>query len=495
MEVDAGRLRLGLADRLWQTLTSTRGRLTLLWLAISTVALAIANIGVYLAIAYTANAGIDRQLRSQAQSVSAQVKVVDGRPTYTPGDLPDETSRGLLVDMALLDSDAVLQQTEDQPLGGPLLHSLAIPALRTGQPSLIDFYDARHVHRHAYVVPLTTLPNRSAAVVASSPLTDVESSVMRTAALVALLSVALLVGSTILVSWLIGCVLRPVKQIANLAESLGEGDLHRRVEVKAPNDEVGQLVKTFNRMLARLDNSFAALRSFTADASHELRSPLTLMSTELEYVLIRRRSAQEQERVLRALQDEVTHMTDMVDKLLMLARVDAGQLKPAPEQLNVFDFVHETAARWVTMAADKEVTVEIDVPDSGTLLADPLLTRRILDNLIDNGIRHSPPRSRLRVGASRNGGDWLLEVSDHGPGIPSDQRNRIFERFARSDTARATEPGEGAGLGLPLSLAFARLQGGDLSLVDRPGWGAVFQARVADGGRSIEGGEYFRRKG
>ncbi|HKF17356.1 MAG TPA: ATP-binding protein, partial [Candidatus Dormibacteraeota bacterium] len=144
--------------------------------------------------------------------------------------------------------------------------------------------------------------------------------------------------------------------------------------------------------------------------------------------------------------------------------------------------VHETTARWMATAAEKQVRVEIEVPDSGTMSADPGLTRRILDNLIDNGIRHTPTGSKLRVRAWRDDGRWLLEVSDQGPGIPAEQRGRVFERFGRSDSARARVGSGGTGLGLPLSLAFARVQGGELSLVERPGWGAVVQAWIPDEG-------------
>ena len=476
------RRRLGLAHSVRQAFTTTRGRMTFVWLAIFAVALTMANIGVYLVVTFTANRGLDHELRSQADTVSAGVDVVNGRPVYLPGDLPDETSSGLTVDVALVGSTGNVLQAPDRPLSDFLVHSLATTTLRTDQPSLVDFYDGRHVHRRAYVVPVRTVQAQSVALVASTPLAGVESSVSRTIALVALMSVAVLAGSTALVYWLIGRALSPVSQIANLAESLSERDLHRRVDVRAPDDEVGQLVKTFNRMLGRLEGSFAALRSFTADASHELRTPLTLMATELEYALTKRRSARERERALHVLQDEVQHMTEMIEKLLMLARVDAGQLKPARQPLDVADFVHETTARWMATAAEKQVTVEVEVPDSGTMSADPGLTRRILDNLIDNGIRHSPTGSKLRVRAWRDQGRWLLEVSDQGPGIPAEQRGRVFERFGRSDSARARLGSGGTGLGLPLSLAFARVQGGELSLVERPGWGAVVQAWIPDEG-------------
>ena len=478
------RVRLG--GRLRQAFTTTRGRLILLWVTIFAAALTVANVGIYLAATVAEHKAVDAELRSQAASVSSQIEVVGSRPTYVHGDLPDETRGGFAIELALVDSRQILQQTPDQPLSASDLRSLATPALRSGQPSITDFYDARHVHRRAYVAPLDAIHSQPVVLVASTSLKPVESTVMLTTGLAAALSLAVLAGSVVLVHWMIGRVLSPVRKIANLAESLSEHDLHRRVDVTAPDDEVGQLVMTFNRMLARLEGSFAALRSFTADASHELRSPLTLMGTELEYVLTGRRPALERERALRVLQEEVQHMTRMVETLLMLARVDAGQLRPARQQLNVFDFIHETAARWQTTAAEKEVNVEVEVPDSGTMLADPSLTRRILDNLIDNAIRHSPTGSRLRIGASRCDGDWSIEVRDQGPGVSPGQRGRVFERFAREDSARTRGRSGGAGLGLPLSLAVARLQGGDLTLVDRPGWGAVFQARIADAGTDDE---------
>jgi len=284
-----------------------------------------------------------------------------------------------------------------------------------------------------------------------------------------------LLGSAVLVHWLIGRVLSPVSQIASLAESLSERELHHRVDVRAPDDEVGELVRTFNRMLARLEASFAALRSFTADASHELRSPLALMATELEYVLAKPRAPAKRDQALRVLRDEIQHMTEMVDKLLLLARADAGELHAALHPLDVTDFVHETVARWHAVAGARSIDIEVEAPESGSAAADLGLTRRILDNLLDNALRHSPVGGRVRVAARRDGKGWQFEVADHGPGVPPEEAERAFERFARADSARARDGDRGAGLGLPLSLAFARAQGGDLSLVEIPGWGAVFR--------------------
>lgn len=175
-------------------------------------------------------------------------------------------------------------------------------------------------------------------------------------------------------------------------------------------------------------------------------------------------------------------MSDMVEKLLMLARVDAGELKPERQRLDVIDFIHVSTARWVAIAGRKGVDIEVDLPESGTVVADPSLTRRILDNLIDNALRHSPTGGRVRVSASRCEGGWLFAVSDQGPGIAPEQRAHVFERFARADSARSRKGDGGTGLGLTLSLAFARAQGGDLRLAEAPGWGGVFQVWLADDG-------------
>jgi signal transduction histidine kinase len=456
-------------------LATTRGRLTLVWVAVFAAALVVANLSLYLAIAFRENTGLDEQLRMQAAQVEREMKSVDGRPVYLGGDLPHETGEGLLVDVAVVGPQGIVMSSAGEPLGAATLQSLASPVIRSDRPSLVDFHDRQDVHRRACVVPLASIPEQRLVLVATTPLTEVDASLAQAAALLVLLSLAALAGSGILVYWLIGRVLRPVSTIAALAESLSEHDLHRRVEVETPDDEVGDLARTFNRMLARLEAAFLALRSFTADASHELRSPLALMATELEYALAPRRRAGERERSLRLLQDEVQHMADMVEKLLLLARADAGELRPARTRLDVADFVHEATVRWLPVARRKPVALEVEVPDSGTMVADPDLTRRILDNLIANGIRHSPAAGRLLVGAHASAGGWTIEVGDQGAGIPPHERERAFERFARADSARSRDGEGGTGLGLPLSRAFARAQGGELRLVERPGWGAVFR--------------------
>jgi two-component system OmpR family sensor kinase len=204
------------------------------------------------------------------------------------------------------------------------------------------------------------------------------------------------------------------------------------------------------------------------------------MRTELEVSLGRPISADEYKRVLHLLLAEVQHMTGVVERLLMLARADAGELRPCRESLDVADFLHEAYARWLSRATQQGVTLEVSAPDSGTMEADLDLTRRIIDNLVENALRHSPRGGIVRISASPGSDGWRFEVSDQGPGVPRQERARIFERFARADPARTPDAEGGTGLGLPLSAAFARVQGGDVRLVEQRQWGAVFQLWLPD---------------
>lgn len=145
--------------------------------------------------------------------------------------------------------------------------------------------------------------------------------------------------------------------------------------------------------------------------------------------------------------------------------------------IDVADFVHEVAARWQAVAESHHFTLAVDAPDVGVVGGDAPLLMRVLDNLLDDASRYAPELSTVTLAARQEGDDWVFEVSDQGPGVGPQQRARIFERFARTDTAR-TRDGGGAGLGLALGAAIAAAHGGTLRLADRAGPGATFQLRL-----------------
>jgi signal transduction histidine kinase len=459
--------------RLFRT---TRGRLTLISVAILGGSFTLADSATYFAFTYAQNNELDTQLRAEAVAVGAQLSVTDGKVAYAGGDLPHETQGGSAVDIAVLDQNGVVTSTPGQPLAPAALASLANAVWQSGRASsLIDVVDSNGEARRAYAIPVAS---PGLVLVASTPTSQFSDSVARAMVLVFGLSVGALVAVGFLIYALVGRVLRPVSRIASLAESLSERDLHRRVDVGAPDDELGQLVATFNRMLARLAASFDTLRRFTADASHELRAPLALMTTEVERVLGKDRTTSEYRRTLNLVQAELRGMAGLVERLLLLARADAGQLTASIEEVDVADLLHETAARWEALVASNELHLDVYALEFGTAIADVGLTQRILDNLIDNAAKHSPRGGHVLLRAFSEPLRWVIEVADEGPGIPLAQRAHIFERFGQLDVARTRDGRSGVGLGLALSQAFARVQGGTLDFADREDGGTAFQLRL-----------------
>ena len=451
---------------------STRARLTLAHAAVLATAILVADVAVYLALSRAEGNAADDALRSQATVIAAGIEDVNGQAGFG-GDLPTETQQGVAVEAAIVNADGSTIQTPGQALPPSTLAQLA-RAARQKSPVLLGIRDSRGVPRRVYAESLQASQGTGAVLIVSRSVGELQSALAQTAVFLAVLSLLVVLAGALLAHWLTGRVLLPVRRIASMARSLSQHDLHRRVDLDVPPDELGELVQTFNGMLARLDASFESLRRFTADASHELRSPLTLMRSELEGTLARARTPAEYQEVLRALEEEVEHMARMVDQLLMLARADAGALRPALASVDVADFAHETAARWRPVADRRGVRIELETPDSGEVWADPDLLRRVMDNLIDNGIRQTPAGTAVHLAGARVEGGWRIEVRDRGPGVPYAARKVIFERFARSDGARGRESG-GAGLGLALSRAIAQAHAGQLELIDEGGPGATFR--------------------
>jgi heavy metal sensor kinase len=456
-------------------LVGTRVRLTLAFAAVLAVAIGVADVALYLALSRTETAAAAEVLVSQADTIASGIEESNGQVRFGAGDLPTETQQGVAVEAALVAPDGSISQSPGQALSDATLTGIATTARSKTRPSPpFSVLDSRGVPRLVYALPLQAGQGATAVLIVSRSISELQAALNQTILFLAVLSILVVLAGTLLAHRLAGRILEPVRRIASTARSLSQHELNRRVEVEVPPDELGELVETFNGMLARLEASFESLRRFTADASHELRSPLALMRSELEGTLARARTPEEYQEVLRGLEAEVEHMARMVDQLLMLARADAGALRPAETSLDVADFLHETAARWRPVADSRHVQVEVDAPDSGSVWADPDLLRRVMDNLIDNATRHTPEGTAVQLTGAPTAGGWNIDVHDHGPGVPAAARSLLFERFARADGARARDSA-GAGLGLALSRAIAESHGGSLQLVDQNGAGATFR--------------------
>lgn len=283
----------------------------------------------------------------------------------------------------------------------------------------------------------------------------------------------LIAGSLTLVAALLAALLAaartaaPLRRMADAAGAVDAGELtHRMPEVGAR--EVRQLAESFNHMLNRLEEAFARQHGFVSDASHELRTPLTAIRGQIE-VLGRSpapTAAEVTETVERVIR-EVARMNRLVDDLLLLAQTDEG-LVDRVERIDPARFVPETV-EGVARGAARTVTVE-SIP-SGTLLADGDRLAQVLRNLVQNAIEHTGPDGSVRVAAQAVGSRLRVTVDDDGPGIPLAQREAVFDRFHRTDAARARRSG-GSGLGLAIAHAIVAAHGGRIWIEDSPAGGA-----------------------
>jgi two-component system OmpR family sensor kinase len=326
-------------------------------------------------------------------------------------------------------------------------------------------------------------------VVVALPLTEVRATQRRLLLIAGVVSGLVLVGIAVAAYWLTRRELRPLERMANKAGAIAAGDLSQRVEPDEPRTEVGRLGGALNAMLTEIERAFAErlaaeerLRRFLADASHELRTPVTSIRG---YAELFRRGAGDRPadlaNVMRRIEQEGKRMGELVEELLLLARLDQGlPLERKPVDVAAVVDAAVDAAR----AADPERP--IDVVSDGPLVvvgAESRL-RQVVDNLLTNARVHTPAATPVLVRLGAEDEEVVLEVADEGPGVPPDEADRIFERFHRTDRSRTRSQG-GVGLGLAIVRSLVEAHGGAVGYRARQGGGSVFRvvlplARVAD---------------
>jgi signal transduction histidine kinase len=280
--------------------------------------------------------------------------------------------------------------------------------------------------------------------------------VLRNSLLVAIpLAVALL---GLAIWWLVGRALEPVAAMTREVTAITETDLDKRVPVPAADDEISQLALTMNLMLDRLEDGVSRLQRFVADASHELRSPLTRIRSELE-VDLAHPGGSDLAATHRSVLDETVSLQRLVDDLLYLARTDAGKARIHDEPVDLDDLVMSEVER----LRSSGLAIDASKVSAGQVVGDRIQLARAVRNLIDNAARHAATKVILELGEA--GPSVLLAISDDGPGIPQEDLERVFERFARADEGRSRVEG-GSGLGLAIVRDVIERHGGTVA-VDR----------------------------
>jgi heavy metal sensor kinase len=357
---------------------------------------------------------------------------------------------------------------------------LSSTALRNGEEGRETFESIRIPGASAGDVRLLTLPVIEGGrlvhfVQVAGSLDRVDQA--RSRFLLVMLSLApLALAGAALGGWfLAGRALSPVDAMVAAARRIGAEDLSLRIATEDRHDELGRLAEVLNDMLARLERSFATARQFSADAAHELRTPLTILKGELEVALHTAALDGQGREMLESCLEEVDRLAALVEDLLFLARADADVVPFQREPVDLAGLAREVEPALHVLAERAGVDLAIHAARPIVVKGSEPLLLRVLFNLAENGIKYAGGGQQVEIAVRGEGERALLEVRDSGPGIASEERERIFDRFYRADPARERS---GTGIGLPLVRSIVRLHGGEICVASEPGRGSCFQVRL-----------------
>src|SRR5688500_2683904 len=276
---------------------------------------------------------------------------------------------------------------------------------------------------------------------------------------------------------LAGSTFKPVDRLIREVEAITDGrSLHRRVPTDEADEELGRLADTLNRMISRLETSFGALRRFTADASHELKAPLTVLRADVERAMHPGAQGSEAMQALEEALQETARMSDLVDSLLTLARADEGRFDLHREPVDLGSLARDVYETAVILGEDCGLTVSMTVLEEGVVEGDARRLRQLFLNLVTNAIKYTPRGGRVELSLSHRLADEIaFVVRDSGIGMSAAELSHVFERFWRADRARSrTSERGGFGLGLAISQWIAQAHGGRITVQSRLGRGSVF---------------------
>jgi len=429
---------------------SLRARLMALGVTGVAVALALGSLVLYAVLTITVNRTVDDAADASAQAVAAMV----GENTV-PNPLPVSGSQVVQV---IDGSGAVVSASVSADRLTPLLRPAELTRALAGERISIPGARAGLSGTLRAIAVRAGPPAASRSIIVAVTVNDIEQS-QRVLRVTLLLAYTPLVVVMALIAWrVIGSTLRPVETLRSGAARISGSDQDERLAVPESADEIRALALTLNDMLDRLAAARGRQRAFVADAAHELRSPLTSMRTQLEVA----RHLGEGGELATDLLADVTRLSALVEDLLLLARAGSDTSHPqVREPVDLRALLVATASRYAG------ARVPVSVADGPAVYANVNSEelRRVLANLVDNAVRHAG--SGVGLAVRTEGGGAVLTVIDDGPGIPADERERVFERFTRLDDARDRDAG-GTGLGLAIVRELLRRCDGSISLQDNP---------------------------
>jgi heavy metal sensor kinase len=277
--------------------------------------------------------------------------------------------------------------------------------------------------------------------------------------------------------WLSRRALSPVDTLVRTAHDISGINLDRRLPKLATGDELQRLSDTLNEMLDRIERAFLRTTQFTADASHELRTPISLIRTEAELALRRSRGEAEYKESLRSILLEAERTTAIVEQLLALARADSGRETLNMETFNLSETMRDVQESWGQVAQIRNLQFSTSIAPNIVIVGDATALRKLADLLLDNALKYTPSPGHVSLTLERVGPRAVITVNDSGPGIAREEQERIFERFYRLDKARSREQG-GAGLGLAIAKWIVLQHRGTIAVKSEPGTGSSFSVEL-----------------
>ena len=451
---------------------SIRLRLTAWYVAFLLASLSILGIVAFLAMKKGIYETVDENLREQAASIEELMgRVMQDEPSR----LSDE-----LREHAEIRTEEDFSQVSD-PNGNwvyrsRLMSKYDVPVTGARDRSAYDFR-ARRLPLRIWTEEMTVGDNRYRIQVAA-PMDDFYEALDRFRWVVLLLSPLLVLLASGGGYWLSRRALAPVDQITRAAQQINSSNLSKRLHVPKSGDELERFSETLNGMLERLEDSFNRITQFTADASHELRTPLALMRTTTEVSLRTSQTVSEYREAQKEILEELEKTSGLVEKLMLLARADAGVETLQRSSTNLSDSLKEACDDGRILARAKQLAFQENISTSTMIVdGDAHALRRLFLILIDNAVKYTPSGGLITVSLSRNDSSAVAEFHDSGIGIATEELPHIFDRFYRADKARSREFG-GVGLGLSIALWVAEAHGGSIEVQSSVGAGSTFQVRI-----------------
>jgi two-component system, OmpR family, sensor kinase len=314
-------------------------------------------------------------------------------------------------------------------------------------------------------------------VVAAMPSTMTEVPAQLLVGTMVVLAPIIFVVSLLVAYFVVGNAFRPIDKLINEVEAITDGrSLHRRLPTDASNDELSRLSLTVNAMLSRLESSFSALRRFTADASHELKTPLTVLRADVERAMHPGTNRADKLVALEEALQETARMSDLVDSLLTLARADEGRFDIYPQPVELEPLVREVYETAVILGEAAGLSLSMPTLENAIVMGDRTRLRQLLLNLVTNAIKYTPRGGRVELAIARRPNDEIsISVRDTGIGISATDLAHVFDRFWRADRARSRSSERGGfGLGLSISQWIVQAHGGTIAVASRLGRGSIF---------------------